>query len=356
MFHKKGICLKILKLSYHCCIRVIKEAMPLISKGHEVHVAAAKVTQYSDHFTSLSVYHDMNQLVETIRAHKDCDVIHCHNEPNWFVSVAKEVFPDKPVILDVHDTYLLRRTDDEVEKAKNPSIYRHTCDERNNFQLADGLVFVGPAMRDIVLKEYKLTQPHCVVPSALPHRFYRNDFGKWMGGLVYEGRIDIEHELDAKWNFFQYSNYAPLAEKCRDIGIDFHVYTPRKSKEVRKIYEPLCFLKDPLGVRELIKALGGHDWGLVGNIGGHEEWKHALPNKLFEYFGGCLPVVCIGADESWDTIKDLGIGIKVDSIEELAERWAEHRECRKNVVKYRPEFVMERHIGKLENLYKEVMS
>ena len=351
---RRGL-VKILKLAYHCCIRVVKEAMPLISRGHQVHVAASKVTQYSDHFSSIAVYHDMNQLVEIIKLHADADVIHCHNEPSWFVSVAKEVFPDKPVVLDVHDSMLLRRTDESVCEAKNQEIYRHTCDERNNFQLADGLVFVGPAMRDIVIPEYGLTQPHCVIPSALPERFYRVDFGKWQGGLVYEGRIDIEKELGAKWNFFQYANYVPLANACRQIGMDFHIYTPRKSPEVRKVYEPVCYLHDPLGVRELVKALGGHDWGLVGNLGEHEAWKHAIPNKLFEYFGGCLPVVCMNADEAWNYIKDIGVGIKVDSVDELAHRWAEHRECRQNVVKYRSEFVMERHIGKLEDLYRKLV-
>lgn len=329
--------------------------MPLLSAGHKVHLAAAKVTQYSDHFSSLSVYHDMNQLVEIIKLHEDVDVIHCHNEPSWFVSVAKEVFPDKPVVLDVHDSMLLRRTDEGVAEAKSNEIYRYTCDERNNFQLADGLVFVGPAMRDIVLEGYKLNQPYCVVPSSLPERFYRVDFGKWLGGLVYEGRIDIENELSDKWNFFQYSNYAPLARECREIGMDFHVYTPRKSPQVRKEYEDICYLHEPMGVRELIKAMGAHDWGIVGNLGDHEEWKHALPNKLFEYMGACLPVVCINADESWDTIKDLGMGIKVDSIQELADRWKEHRECRKNVVKYRTEFVMERHVGKLIDLYRKLV-
>lgn len=345
----------VLKLSYHCCIRVAKQALPLISRGHQVHVVASKVTQYADHFTSLSVYQDQSQLIEAIKAHRDCDVIHCHNEPNWFVSLAKEVLPDVPVVLDVHDSFLLRRTDEEVAEKKNDQIYRYTSDERNNFQLADGLVFVGPKMRDIVIEGYKLNQPHCVIPSALPERFYRVDFGKWLGGICYEGRIDIEKELEEKWSFFQYANYVPFAKAAREIGMDFHIYTPRKNELVRKEYEPHCYLSGPYDLQKLCKVMGAHDWGLVGNIGQHEEWKHALPNKFFEYLGACLPIVCIGADETWNYCKDTGVAIKVDSIAELAERWAEHRECRKNVIKYRSDFVMERHIGKLEALYKSLL-
>jgi len=343
---------KILKISYHCCIRVIKEAMPLMDRGHQVHCIANKVTQYADYFTSLGIFSDPDQLRKLIELHPDADVIHCHNEPNWFVTAAKEVFPDKPVVLDVHDSMLLRRSEKEVEEAKDPEIFRHTADERNNFQLADGLVFVCPTMRDMVRSEYKLDQPYVVIPSALPARFNRIDFVQWMGGLVYEGRIDTEKELGKRYSFFQYANYEPMAKKCRELGMDFHVYTPRKNDKVREVYEPICYLHPPLEVTHLIKALGSHDWGMVGNLGGYEEWKHALPNKLFEYFGGCLPVVCLGADESWDMIKDLGMGIKVESLEELASRWKEHRNCRKNVIKYRAEFTMERHIEKLENLYR----
>jgi hypothetical protein len=172
---------------------------------------------------------------------------------------------------------------------------------------------------------------------------------------VYEGRIDIDDELEGRWNFFQYANYLKLARECARIGIDFHVYTPRKDKKVRDIYSQECFLHEPQNVSRLIKFLGGHDWGLVGNIDPHEEWKHALPNKLFEYMAGCVPIVCLNADESWKFIEPYGCGIKVDSLEELAARWSEHRECRQNVVKNRMEFKMENAIGLLEALYQEVV-
>ena len=127
-----------------------------------------------------------------------------------------------------------------------------------------------------------------------------------------------------------------------------------ENKELRAAYHELCILHEPKGINRLIQCLGRHDWGLVGNEGVHEEWKNALPNKLWEYMAGACPVVAMNADESAAVIKEYDVGIVVGSLEELAERWKEHREKRQNVIKRRREFEMENHIHLVENLYKQL--
>ncbi len=257
------------------------------------------------------------------------------------------------MILDVHDTFLLRRTPEEC--AKDTDLWCVSIDERNNIQLADGLVYVCDAMKKKVEANFKPDCPSIVLPSYVPERFNRIDFRRWYGGLCYEGRIDVEDELPKDWNFFQYSNYLKLAEKCRDIGMDFHVYTPRGNVKVRKQYHDVCWLHEPMKLHKLIKSMGAHDWGLVGNIDYHEEWHHALPNKLFEYISSCVPIVAINAGECSKLIEKYGIGITVSSMEELAERWSEHRECRNNLIKIRRRFTMDNHIRELEKLYHQVV-
>ena len=69
----------------------------------------------------------------------------------------------------------------------------------------------------------------------------------------------------------------------------------------------------------------------------------------------CIPIVCFNADQSWSFIKDAGMGIKVDSFEELKERWSEHRECRKNVIKRRMEFCLENYMDRVDGLYAQVL-
>lgn len=337
----------------------MKEAFPLIQRGHDVHLIVESVRQGSEQFKTVNVWQDTDQLYEAIKLHKDADVWHAHNEPSWFVTAIKELLPSARVVLDVHDSCLLRKTAEEhaAELEENPAAFRVSSDERNNTQLADALVYVSDSMRRIVSSEFALPQPSIVLPSYVPLCLYRIDMQDWVGGLVYEGRIDAAEDLPDKWrSHFTYSDYQAFALKCREIGMDFHVYTPRGNEKLRKRYEDICYLHEPKPIDRLIKVLGSHDWGLVGNIKPFTEWANALPNKLFEYMAGCTPIVAMHAEESANFIREHGVGIVVDSPEELAERWAEHRQCREQVIKRRREFSMDAHIGELEALYKLVLS
>lgn len=336
-------------------MRCQKEAIVLIQRGYKVHLIANKLTQYSDLYETTNIFQDIHQLRKAVLSHKDADIFHCHNEPSWFVTVIKEMLPDKKVVIDVHDSMLLRRSQEEVDAANDPSVFRISVDERNNFQLADGLIYVCDPMKEMVNATFGLTQPCAVVPSAVPRQFYRIDFIRWQGGLVYEGRIDAEKDLDKEWGFFRYCNYVPLAKECKEKGIPFYIYTPRKNESVRSEYEPHAILHEPLAYDKFIKEIGCHDWGLVGNSFYTEEWKNALPNKLFEYMAGCVPIVCWNADHSWEFIKDTGMGIRIDSLDELKQRWREHEECRKNLIKRRMDFCLENYMDRVETLYKEVL-
>ena len=335
-------------------MRVNKMAMCLMKRGHELHLITNKLVQYTDKFKTVIAYQSGEQLRDAVKLHPDADLFHAHNEPSWFVTIVKEAFPHKKVILDVHDSMLLRRTEEDVEQ--NPGTFRWTADERNNMQLADGLVYVCKPMQDIVGPAYNITQPTAIIPNMVPRDFYRIDHIGIQRGIVYEGRIDLSKQLEKQWDFFEYSNYLPFAEECLKHGIPFHIYTARQNEELRKAYNDKCIMHPPLSYDKLIKEIGVHDWGLVGNNTKHEEWKNALPNKLFEYMAACLPIICFNADESWNFIKDYDIGIKVDSFEEIKKRWNEAREKRNNLIKCRQQFTLDEQMPKLEALYKEVLA
>jgi glycosyltransferase involved in cell wall biosynthesis len=342
---------KIVFIARHHCMRVVKIAIVLLDKGYDVYLITEKATQYSEIYNTVSLWPSIEHLYQTIKLHKDADLFHVHNEPSFFVSAVKDMLPDMPVILDVHDSMLLRRTDEEVNKAQDEQVYRYTIDERNNIQLADGLVFVCNPMKEMVTETYSTTQPNIVLYSMVPRMFYRIDFSQWIGGLVYEGRVDLPAKLTREWDFFKYTDYLPFAAKCRELGIDFHLYCPRENKDVVEAYQKACFFHEPQKYDKLIRKIGSHDWGLVGNLELTSEWNLAMPNKLFEYIAGCTPVVAMNAGESSKLIEEYGLGITVNSLEELTERWGEHREKRKTVIRNRFALSMDENIWKLEELY-----
>jgi glycosyltransferase involved in cell wall biosynthesis len=205
---------------------------------------------------------------------------------------------------------------------------------------------------------YKLDQPHLVLPSYLPESLYRYNMDHYYGGLVYEGRVDLKEDIEKDDNLhgFRYCEYEDTAKQAQDLGLQFHIYTTRNEEKFKNVYESICFLHEPQPMGKLLKSLTRHDWGLVGNVNKTPEWEVAFPNKLFEYIAACVPVVAINAKECGKFLKKHGIGIEVKSLDELKERWGEHREIRKTLIKKRQQFTMNANIHTLEELYGRVLN
>lgn len=345
--------MKIVKIARHACVRVQKEALPLLANGHDVHLVTHKIPRFGDYYRTVTVAHRQAQLYQSLKLHADADVFHVHNEPSWYVTCVKELYPDKPVVLDVHDSMLVRVAPDDKDSV------RVSVDERNNFTLADALVFVSDPLRDVVVSDFGLDQPNIVLPSYVPKRFISIDSWRWLGGIVYEGRVDTPEKLengDPNLRFFSYCDYLPLAKALQDIGITLYIYSPQEDPDkFCEVYDGHAIYKGQYLYEDMIRHVGRHDWGLVGNLGDHPAWQVAMPNKLFEYMAAGVPVVAMNASESANFIREHGVGIVVDSVDELKARWKEKRACRANVIKKRRGFVMEAHIHELEQLYRAIV-
>jgi hypothetical protein len=342
----------------HACIRVHKMAIPLIERGHTVHLVAMKVPTFWQHYATYTLCADIEQMISAIKVYDqaDVDVFHCHNEPSWFVTACKEASA-KPVILDVHDSYLARSTPEEATEALDAG-KRHTrvvVEERNNCQLADGLVFPGEHFQKVIASEFKLEQPQLVLPSYVPRRYFKYQAMDWHGGLVYQGKVNLPTELEGHLSGFRYCDYTQLMERCHALNMDLHLYGNRDDKPFREHYQEKAFIHPPHKYGDLLTALGMHDWGLVGNVYPTPEWRVAMPNKLFEYIAAGTPVVAMNAEHCADVVEQMGFGISVANPEELAERWAEHRDCRKRILAARAALSMNAHIWLLEEFYREVI-
>lgn len=353
--------MNIVMVAGHACIRVQKMAIPLIERGHKVHLVAMKIPSFYEQYATFTLCPDIETMLNALKVYDkgaDVDVFHCHNEPSYFVSMLKEI-TDKPVILDIHDSYLARSTADEataeLDAGKFGQHIRVLTEERNNFQMADALVFPGEDFRNVVCSEFKLNQPALTLPSYVPQRFYKYATADWHGGLVYEGKVNLPTETKGGNTGFSYCDYTELSRRAKSLNMDFHLYSARIDDDFRKHYSGHAFIHEPKPYEDLLNGVSRHDWGLVGNTTKTREWQVAMPNKLFEYVASGVPVVSMNADYCSKFLKDTGIGITVSGPEELAERWSEHRDYRKTVFKERQAWSMNSHIHKLENFYKEVM-
>jgi len=346
--------MKVVMVANHSCVRVHKMGLPLIEGGqHKVHLIAHRHASFSEVYSTFGHWFDLGNLASFIKLHApNTDVFHCHNEPSFFVTLIKEMC-DVPVILDVHDSFLARVTPEE--KDENPEVVRISIEERNNFQLADALVFPSQPFADLIRNEFKLTQPYIILPSYLPRRLYRYNAVDWMGGLVYEGKIQMDVTSKASFGF-RYCDYKDFAQKAHDIGLKFHLYAGRNNedKEFMKAYNDIAFVHKPYVYDELLKNIGRHDWGLVGNLNYTREWEVAMPNKLFDYIAAGVPIVAINAKECGKFVREHGIGIEVKSLEELFDRWEEHTEIRKVLLKKRLQFSMDKNLQPLKDLYNKL--
>lgn len=329
--------MKIVKIGFHCCVRLQKQATALLDKGHEVHLIGNKLP-VAPEFTTSCHFATVSQLREALRLHKDADIIHIHNEPSWMVLVAKETLPNVPVVLDIHDAMIFRSTETKHKSAE----------ERITFDWADGLVFVGEKCREIINPK----QPFCVLPSYVNEQHYEFKGWQWIGGVAYEGLVSASDDK----GFMQYANYVDVCKGFQEVGIPFHLYAPGGSKEgKRKYYESICHLCTPLPYDKLIRILGCHDFGLCGNLKKYREWNLAMPNKLFEYIAGGIPIIALNCNEIAKFVRKHKVGIAVKSIQEIKDRWGERAKCQKNVFAKRFEFTMEKHIHVLEELYGKLI-
>jgi len=334
-------------------------ALPLIDRGHDIYMISKKASSFDHFYKAVFRYSHIDQCLEAIRLIEPyVDIFHAQNEPSWFVMAVKEI-TDKPVVLDVHDTYLTRSTPEEATAALDdgkPHL-RITAEERAAFQMADALNFVSDAVRDVTVSEFALEQPNNVLPSFVPKSLYKYHFKEWMGGLVYEGRVTTpgDHEGLKGGTGAHYCDYLDFAKKAHDMGMDFHLYSGRNDDKFKELYGPYSFVHPGYAYDNLLDQISRHDWGLVGNTIDSPQWQQTLSNKMFDYLAAGVPVACINASESSKLVEKYGIGITFENVEELGAHWSRHRACRERVIKYRQRLSMDANIQSLLDLYQEVL-
>lgn len=329
--------MKVLVVAHRTCSRTIKQ-MAALSSLVDLHLVT-HTPPLADLFKTVSFFHNPEELRRTLERFKDMDIIHVVSEPSWVVIPCKEILPNKKIVYDWHDAQIWRS-----ERAEDAS-----AEERLVSNWVDAIIVPSESCKQLI----DTNLPCVVLPPYVNEVHIAYNAWGYLGGIVYEGRLDPPKQKD----FMGYAKYIDLAKEFDKEGIAFNVFSPSASKpEVREAYKDICTLNQGVPHDRLIGLLGVYDWGLCGNLGKFREWDVAMPNKLFEYMAGGIPIIALNARETGLFVERHGVGISVNSIQEIKDRWDERDLCQKNVMLKRHQFTMEKHIGIVTDLYKRLLS
>jgi hypothetical protein len=329
--------MKVLVVAHRVCSRTLKQMIALKDKV-ELHLITHTVPQ-ADIFETVSFFQTPVGLKKALARYQDADIIHAVSEPSWVVIACREVLPDKKIVYDWHDAQVWRSAD--VEDS--------STEERLASNWVDAIIVPSESCKELIN-----TKLPCLVlpPYVNEQNIAYNSWG-YVGGIVYEGRVDLPEQK----SFMNYAKYVELCKEFDEKHIAFSIFSPSASKpEYMKVYKDICSWNKGIPHDQLINYLGVYDWGLCGNIGKFREWDVAMPNKLFEYMAGGIPVIALNAQETGKFVEEHGVGISVSSVDEIKARWNERDACQKNVMLKRNNFVMEKHIHKLTELYENLLS
>lgn len=346
--------MRILSISNACCGRVWKQGMALEEAGHDViymynRVANSDIEQF---LKNVTIFSDPNTFVMKIQQIKDIDIIHCHNEPDWYGHLAKKHRPDVPIVFDAHDLFSVRL----------PHIKEKFQDEVQSFKVCDAFVYPSYGYQKHCAKLYKDfgvdQKPNLVLYSWPNAGFVHMTTLPRFGGIVYEGGLRVkepEAYIPDQYKYHHYRDFNLVFNKLTDLGFPVMVF-PGNGDALIHHGQNGALVTSPLPYVPLMEHLGRFDWGLVGSPAPDNlQWHYSMPHKFLEYLAVGLPVIVFNAHEMERFVKKHRVGIVLDKFEHLRDRYRECVQLRRNVAFLQKMFTMENHINDLVALYKELL-
>jgi glycosyltransferase involved in cell wall biosynthesis len=353
--------MRVLFLHQQPCARALKYALGLAERAPEVVLGFAHRGQ-----TLTQLYGSGDELFEEWWPLGDDpgaalpevlddfapDVIHSHNLPDALTVLAIDETAGRiPVIHDVHDMQSLRRTpyeDGYPEPADPLALERRAVEE------SAALVTVSPELVEALAARYRL--PRRVVVYA--NYALARDLPPAPAGVrpprSGAPRIVYQGTLSANGGHYDLRElFAAIAEQ----GMSLDVYPARAAPEYRSI--PGIRVHDTLPARELLRVLADYDFGWAGfnsKLNG-PHLDTALPNKLYEYLACGLPVITLEHRALRRVLREEGVGIALDGVEDLAAALAEADAgaLRARIAAARERFTVEHQIERIATLYREVV-
>lgn len=334
--------MKICMVTMHACIRVFKYAWTLKHQtDHEIYLMADRESMGWNIYDNFSRYINKQMFQSQIKMYdKFVDIFHVHNEPDTLVTWVREV-SDKPIIYDCHDLQSMRTCVD-------PDI-----DELSAFELADYVIHVSEPIAKQATETHG-EHDHSIIYSYVNHKFFPKELGDTrFDSICYEGGLsDQLHE----GGLFNYRWMLPLAQEGAKQGYNVTFYSAHSTADYPNLLASDAVVHKNLVYPMLLRALQNHALGFVGACIVTPIMLNAVPNKLFEYISqGVVPVVC-NAEEAWNRIKDHKIGVQLSAWENLKEQIGDVKKLRKKLDKERWNFVFEKQLPEILEIYEKVLS
>ena len=165
---------------------------------------------------------------------------------------------------------------------------------------------------------------------------------------------------------YSYRDYRPLAHVLQKMNIPLHIYGNNNNFHQDYSYLGSCVYPTMPYVL-LMQQLSRYDWGYCGagvdsletEVGGVKSdifgvWDRVMPNKLFEYVAMGTPVIAGRGKEMGEWIKEYEVGIVIDKFDEIKKEYGWQEKYRKNCLKARGQFTMEKQVLMIERLYEKV--
>lgn len=338
-----------------CCVRVIKQAIVLRDLGYKVHLITVEGKKNLTFFEYVYYYTDVKSLANLLKKiETDIDLWVVHNDPTWPTTVIRETIPNAPVIIDVHDSSYWYNDPNLYTNHIDEPIYWH--EELVAQSCADG--FVTPSKSAMFELKTRTKKPVAWVPPAVPRSKYSYTGVNFKGGLVSQGGHKAPDPSVKGTHFRDYTELYSDFTKHKHLYLYSPDFTFNAEDPLDKHYISIGNKKVHLGrlnYDELILELGMYTWNLVGNNVPHYVWQYSMPNKFFDAMVAGVPSVVFNCTQVKEIIDLFDIGIYVESVQELLDRWDEHREKRVNLMLSRKDLCMEAFIGQLIGLYDEVL-
>ncbi|MCK9596479.1 hypothetical protein M0R19_04805 [Candidatus Pacearchaeota archaeon] len=371
----------VIMISYHCCSRVIKEAIPLLYKGYKVIIVGyytfqGIVASIMPHLEMYIPYFEVSQLKRILKTlilgqQNKKVILHWHNEPyylGWYADEVRKEFSSDwniKVVFDVHDSELIRTgriVDDEIKAV----------------QCSDAFIHVSNPIKECFDDAYE-SEKSISLMSAMPQCFYIDEGpikpydyitnigtrGEWHAiekeyTLSYIFQGSAVHPNSQTAQALPYRDMTSVAKSFQDKHLPLTFYIPDVKeaveyyknldvkyggfveyfsliKEMTKFHFSLAFYPDPGGI--ICRQI---KWGIF--------------NKLFDAVAAGVPSIGNKNSEVGKIIDQYDIGFTLKDINDIRNyAYEEYLEKRSNLMKVRNLLSMENQIGRLIDLYKELI-